>query len=190
MIKLKSGIFTALAAMGAFVASPAFAGHYEIWNGSAWVSTGDSVDLSGPTTASPAMIPVPCTNAVFTLSLPATGTTLPVSPPAKVSTATFGTSTACTSITKVLPWNVSAPDASGKVTISNISIHFTSPNTTCTGSISGTLAPLSPTPPTTNTYGFTGALGPCTDVRSTANPPPSGPAALKSTKPIRWVAVP
>src|SRR5579883_1737851 len=86
MTKIKSAILTALVVGSSFAASSAFAGHYEIYTGGAWTSTG-SATLTGATTASPVGIPVPCSSAVFTLTIPGSGGN-----PASVTNATFGTS--------------------------------------------------------------------------------------------------
>lgn len=165
MLKLKSAALAAIIVAGSFAASSAFASGLEIWNGSAWVRNG-TVVISGPTTATYLGNTVPCTSA-FTLTL--------TSGAAQVTNATFSGSGACTGITKVLPWNVSAPTAgagaSVNLTISGINIRFPTPPQTCTGSVSGNLPnanPYSPDPPTSpgpyNAYfTFSGSLaGGCT----------------------------
>ena len=145
MLKLKSAVLAAMIVAGTFATSSAFAAGLEIWNGSAWVRNGTAV-ISGPTTATYLGNTVPCTSA-FTLTL--------TNGVAKVTNATFTGSGACTGITKVLPWTVSAPTAgagtSVNLTISAINIHFPAPPQTCTGSVTGELDntdPYSPNPPT------------------------------------------
>lgn len=180
MQKLKYAALAALVAAGTFATTSAFAAGLEIWNGSAWVRNGTAV-ISGPTTATYLGNTVPCTSA-FTLTL-TSGT-------AKVTNAVFSGSGACTGITKVLPWNVSAPTAgagsSVNLTISAINIHFPAPPQTCTGSVSGELDnadPYSPNPPTGSGpynlyFTFSGTLaGGC----SVANRSPG----LTSNVPIR-----
>lgn len=173
MQKLKYAALAAMVAVGSFATSSAFAAGLEIWNGSAWVRNG-TVVISGPTTATYLGNTVPCTSA-FTLTL--------TSGAAQVTNATFSGSGACTGITKVLPWNVSAPTAiadpappnppntSVNLTISGINIRFPTPPQTCTGSVTGELDnadPYSPDPPTGSApynlyFTFSGSLaGGCT----------------------------
>lgn len=150
MLKLKYAALAALALAGSFGASSAFAAGYEIWNGSSWVRSG-TVTLSGPTTATYLGNTVPCTSA-FTLTLSYdAGTGVQT---AQVTGASFTGSGACTGITKVLPWSVSAPsalsDPSVLLTISGINIHFPAPPQTCTGSVTAQVPnanPYSPNPP-------------------------------------------
>lgn len=166
MLKLKYAALAAMVAVGSFATSSAFAAGLEIWNGSAWVRNGTAV-ISGPTTATYLGNTVPCTSA-FTLTL--------TNGAAQVTNATFTGSGACTGITKVLPWNVSAPTAisgstSVNLTISGINIRFPTPPQTCTGSVAGELDnanPYSPNPPTGSApynlyFTFSGSLaGGCT----------------------------
>lgn len=154
MLKLKHAALATLAVAGTLATSSVFAAGLEIWNGSAWVRSG-TVVISGPTTATYLGNTVPCTSA-FTLTL--------TNGAAQVTNATFTGSGACTGITKVLPWTVSAPTAiadpapplppntSVNLTISGINIRFPTPPQTCTGSVTGELDnadPYSPNPPTT-----------------------------------------
>gem|GEM_PF-2510478 len=152
MLKVKSTLIAALLVASSFAAPSAFAI-------SSWTVGGSgsgSATISGPTTATVLGNPVPCT-ASFTLTV-TSGT-------AKVTAASFSGSSACTAITSVLPWTVSAPTAisgstSVNLTISSINVKIS--GQTCTGSASGTLTNANPNNGGTNTFTFTGTLGACT----------------------------
>lgn len=151
MLKVKSTLIAALLVASSFAAPSAFAISSWTINGSG----SGSATVSGPTTATVLGNPVPCT-ASFTLTV--TGGT------AKVTAASFSGSSACTAITSVLPWTVSAPTAgsgtSVNLTISSINVKIS--GQTCTGSATGTLTNANPNNGGSNTFTFTGSLGACT----------------------------
>ncbi len=175
MSTMKSIAAACMAAAGTLAAASASAATLQVYSGGSW-STSGTASIAGPTTASPVGNPVPC-NATFTLTL--------TSGSAAVTGATFSGSAACTAITTNLStttWPVTVTGTSGtsaNITISGISLHFTSPNTTCTGSISGVLANANPNSGlVNNSFTFSGSLGACTNVKS--NP------STTSTKPIQY----
>lgn len=152
MLKVKSTLCAALLVASSFAAPSAFAISSWTINGS---GTG-SATVSGPTTATVLGNPVPCT-ASFTLSVN--------SGSAKVTSASFSGSSACTAITSVLPWTVSAPSAiagstSVNLTITGINVKIS--GQTCTGSASGTLTNANPNNGGSNSLTFSGSLGACT----------------------------
>jgi hypothetical protein len=189
MIKFKTALLAAVLTTSAIAASPAFAAaHWEVYDSatSTWSQNG-TLTFTGPTTATVAFVPVPCSSATFTVTLTA-GV-------AKVSGATFAGSTACAGIVaQNLSWGVSPPSlitgsSSANLTIgtasylNTIQVQFSQPAATCSGggTTSATVTNVNPnTGPAANnlTFAATFGTGPCTNVKST------GP--LVSSKPFRY----
>ncbi|WP_242112562.1 hypothetical protein [Luteimonas aquatica] len=184
MTKFKTALLATMMAASPLFASPAFAG-WEMWNGSAWVSTGTAT-ITGATTATVSGIAVPCSSATFNLTL--------TSGVATVSGATFTGGSACTNnVTALnLPWSISAgtPGAtSSAITIGGtvgspgqVQVKFNTPSQTCTGGVAaGTLANLGNSA-TNSTFTFTADFlpkpSPCTNVRSTST--------LTASRPLRF----
>lgn len=180
MAKFKTALLATLIVASPLVASPAFA--WDIWNGTAWVNNG-TVTLTGPTTATVAGNVVPCSNAVFTLTL--------TNGVPKVTAASFSGGAACTNNPTAanFNWGVSgtASGVNASVAIggtanpNSITINFARPVATCSGgSATGTLTNAATNPShviNQFTFNATFTAGPCSNVKST------GP--LTSSAPIR-----
>lgn len=189
MSKFKTSLLTLASAVAIFGAASASAASFEVWNGSAWVSTG-TTNFTGPTTASYLGVPAPC-DANFAVSISGGVAT--------VTSATFTGSSTCTGILASTPWPMSAPTAytganppfAGaptltpslyNVSISGVRIYLPPPlNVNCpngsgTATVTGVLD-------SANRFVFKSTLGPCS-VQTRTN---SAPNALVANPAVRVV---
>ncbi|WP_242112569.1 hypothetical protein [Luteimonas aquatica] len=176
MTKFRSIVLVILVAAGGFLARPAAAASWQIYDGTAWVSDGVVV-FTGPTTVTVVGILVPCT---ITTAWTLTGGVFAVT-----ALSGSGSVPACTSATPIgLPWGVSAPSAiSGSSSVQlafPISINFLPPP--CSGTANAVMTNANPnTGPAVNALTFTVTMPPstCSNFRTRPN--------WTSSKPIRAI---
>ncbi len=136
---IKALVTTSLIASSLLMASSASASGYEIWNGLAWVKTGDVV-FTGPTRIVVSGIPIPC-NTTFIVGI--------TNGAASVYAANFSGNSTCISFNPNLPWTITAPVAQlpGDYGVKmNILINLTipAPWTVCVGSVPSVLTNANP----------------------------------------------